>query len=197
MLSAGMTINAVAINTGCSTRAIRHLRQRFQATWRTEDRPRSGRPRVTACGQDRYIRYTYLHNRFQTATATSANTHGTHNNRISAKNVRNGLHKGGRSARRPYVGCVLARRQSVNIVNWAHTHQRWLRQQWNSRVQIYRRKNERYSDCCVLERGRVFFFFFFWGGGGGVLSWSGRALHMGFALILSYQREFECQTLPR
>ena len=35
MLNAGMTINAVAVNIRCSTRAIRHLRQRFQATGRT------------------------------------------------------------------------------------------------------------------------------------------------------------------
>ena len=37
MLNAGMTMNAAAMNIGCSTRAIRHLRQRFQATGRTED----------------------------------------------------------------------------------------------------------------------------------------------------------------
>ena len=29
MLNAGMTMNAVALNIGCSTRAIRHHRQRF------------------------------------------------------------------------------------------------------------------------------------------------------------------------
>ena len=88
MLHAGMTI-AVALNTGCSSRAIRHLRQRFQATGCTEDRPRSGRPCVTTRGQDRYIRNTHQRYRFHTATATAANTHDTHYNRISAKNVRN------------------------------------------------------------------------------------------------------------
>ena len=31
LLNAGMTMNAVVMNTGCSTRANRHLRQRFQA----------------------------------------------------------------------------------------------------------------------------------------------------------------------
>ena len=56
MLNAGMTMNSVAMNIECSTRAIRHLRERFQATGRTEDRPRSGRPRVMTCGQGRYIR---------------------------------------------------------------------------------------------------------------------------------------------
>ena len=55
ILNAGMTMNAVAMNIGCSTRAIRHLMQRFQATGRTEDRPRSRRLRVMTRGQDRYI----------------------------------------------------------------------------------------------------------------------------------------------
>ena len=48
MLNAGMKMNADAMNIGCSTRAIRHIRQRFQAIGRTEDRPRSGRPRFPA-----------------------------------------------------------------------------------------------------------------------------------------------------
>ena len=37
MINAGMTMNAVAMNTWCSARAIRHLRQRFQATGLTDD----------------------------------------------------------------------------------------------------------------------------------------------------------------
>ena len=109
MLNAGVTMNAVAMNTGCPTRAVRHLRQRFQETGRTEDRPCSGRPCVTTRGQDRYNRNIHKCNRFQTASATSANTHGTHNNHISAQTVCNRMRKGGISACRPlYVGCVLA-----------------------------------------------------------------------------------------
>ena len=90
-LNTGMTMNAVAMNIGCSTRAIRHLRQRFQATGRTEDRPRSGRPSFTTRGQDRYIRNTHLRNFFQTDTAIPASIHGTHNNCISVQTVRNCL----------------------------------------------------------------------------------------------------------
>ena len=109
-----MTMNAVPTNIGCSTRAIRHFRLRFHATGRKEDPPRSGRQRVTTRGQARYIRNTHQRNRFQTATATAANNHGTHNNRISAQTVRNCLSEGGLCARRPYVCCVLARRHRVN-----------------------------------------------------------------------------------
>ena len=108
-----------------------HLRQRFQATGRTEHQPGSGRPRVTMRCQDRYIRNIHQRNCFQTATPTAANTHGTHNNRISAQTVRNRMRDGGLSAHCPYVGCVLARHHRVNRVKWARTHQRWLRQQWN------------------------------------------------------------------
>ena len=103
-----------------------------------------------------------------------------------------------KSARRPYVGCVLARCHRVNRLNWAHTciaYQRWLRQQWNSvlfsvesrftihrgdtRVRVYRRRNERYADCSLLERGRF---------GSGVLPWYGRELHMAFTLIASLSK---------
>ena len=91
MPNAGMTMNAVAMNNGCSTRAIRDIKQRFQATGCTQNRPRSGRSRVTTRDQDRYVLKTH---RFQTATATASNTHGTYNNRISAKTVRNRLQDG-------------------------------------------------------------------------------------------------------
>ena len=76
MLNAGATMNAVAKNTGCSTRAIQHLRQHFQVTRHTEDQPRSGCLRVITCGQDHYIWNTHrvLPKRFRTATATAANT---------------------------------------------------------------------------------------------------------------------------
>ena len=94
ILNAGMTMNAVAMNR-CSTRAIRHLMQRFQATGLTEDRLRSGYLRVMTRGQDRFLRSTHLRNRFQTATATAANTHGTYNNRISAQTVQNRFREGG------------------------------------------------------------------------------------------------------
>ena len=40
MLNASMTMNAVAMKFGCSTRAIRHPRQRFQATGRRDAWPR-------------------------------------------------------------------------------------------------------------------------------------------------------------
>ena len=99
---------------------FRYLSQRFQETGRMEDRPRSGRPRITTRGQDRYVPNTHLHNRFQTATATAANTHGTHKNRISAQTVRNCLRKGVLNTRR---ALCFGTSHCVNRVNLARTRQ--------------------------------------------------------------------------
>ena len=69
----------------------------------------------------------------------------------------------------------------LNRLNWARVHTRWIRRRWNTvlfsdesrlslqrgdgRVRVYRRRNVRYADCCVLERDRF-------GGGGSVMVWA-------------------------
>ena len=157
MFNAGIMMNAVAMYIGYSTRPVRHLRQRFEATGLTEDRPCSGRLCVSKRYQDRYIRNMHLGNRFQTATATAANTNGIHNNRKPAQTVRNRLREGGLGARRPHLRCVFARRHGINRVNWARTHQHLVRQQWNyvlfsdeSRFTIHR------GDDRVREKEKLF-----------------------------------------
>ena len=47
MLQAGMRTVEIARQLGTSARTIRRLRERFNTTGKTKDRPRSGRPRVT------------------------------------------------------------------------------------------------------------------------------------------------------
>ena len=146
MLDAGMSTKHVAMHTGCCSRA-------------TNDLPRRGRPRAKTRGQDIYIMNTHLRNRFQTATATAANTPGLHNNQISLQTVRNRVRENGLHARRPCVGWVLTltQRHRQNCVNWARVHTRWIRQRWNTvlfldesrfslqrgdcRVRVYRRRN--------------------------------------------------------
>ena len=106
MLEAGASTEDVAAQVGSSLQAVRSLRRRFVQTRSTEDLPRSGRPRVTTLAQDRYILNQHLRNRFLTVTATASVTHGTHNPRISAQTMRNGLAENNLHARRPYIGTV-------------------------------------------------------------------------------------------
>ena len=56
--------------------------------WKTADRPRSGRSRVTTPGQDRRIVISHLRDRFMPATAIVRITLGQHNPRISCHTAR-------------------------------------------------------------------------------------------------------------
>ena len=98
--------------------------------------------------------------------------------RISCRNTQ--LPDEGKFIRLPLYYVSVNNANGIKGVNWARTRQRWFRQQWNSvvfsdesrftlhrrdgRVRVYRRRTERYTDCCVLERDRF-------GGGGSVLVW--------------------------
>ena len=136
----------------------------------TNDRPRSGRPRVTTRRQDRYIRLTHLRNRFRTAVETFQVTPGTHNNRISADTVRIRLQEFGLRPRRPYVGMPLTPRRRQVRMAWLTQHRPnlFLLRQWRNvmfsdesryllyraegRQRVYRPDGERFRDNCLVER---------------------------------------------
>ena len=54
------------------------LFRRYVATGSTNDRPRSGQPRVSIRRQDNYIRQRHLRDRFTTAVSTANVTRGIH-----------------------------------------------------------------------------------------------------------------------
>jgi hypothetical protein len=121
---------ARAIN--CNVRTVRRLRQCYSETGRTADRPRSGRPPA----QDRYIRTSHLLDRYRMATTTArvtpGVTPGTHNPSIYAQTVCNGLREPGLRACRPVVRQVLTRHHRQQRRQWAQTHCRWTRQDWQN-----------------------------------------------------------------
>ena len=55
MLEAGLGQRTVARRLGCSQPAISNLARRYNQTHSVNDRPRTGRPRVTTPAQDRQI----------------------------------------------------------------------------------------------------------------------------------------------
>jgi len=168
MPEAGCTTAEFAARVGASVINPKHSAAISQ-TGSTRDLPRSGRPRVTSRAQDCYILNQHLRDRFRTAAATSAVTPGTHNS-IYAQTVRNRLAESGLHGHRPYVGSVLSRRHRNDRKQWALRNINWTRQRWRTilctdesmfvlsradgRVRLYRRRNERYVDCCVLQRHR-------------------------------------------
>ena len=103
MLQGCMRTADVARAINCNNRTVRCLRQHYRETGWTADYPHSGRPRVTAPAQDRYIRTSHLQDRYRMATTTAQVTPGRHNPSISAQTVRNRLREAGLRACRPVV----------------------------------------------------------------------------------------------
>ena len=139
MLLRGTSQAVIARNFQVSKSTITRLYQHLQQTGMTNDRPRSGRPRVTTCLQDRYMCLSHLRNRFRTALETAQVTPGTHNNRISADTVRNRLQEFGLRPRHPYVGMPLT-------PWWRQVRMAWLTQHRPNLFPLRQWHNVMFSD---------------------------------------------------
>ncbi|GFR71071.1 transposable element Tcb2 transposase [Elysia marginata] len=107
VLQAGLSISEVSLRMNVNRTTIFRLRQRLHETDTLSDRPRSGRPRWTTERQDRNLVRNHVNNRFLSAPASSRQTRGRINQRISANTERRLLSKSGLLARRPYIGPIL------------------------------------------------------------------------------------------
>ena len=128
---------------------------------------------MTSQQNDRYITLMHLRNRFLPATATARQLG------VNAQRSRNRLRQNNIPirTRRPYTGPILTALHRAARPLWAQRHLHWTRRQWHNvifcdesrfsvsyadgRVRVYRRRNERYAQCCVRERDRF--------GGGSVM----------------------------
>jgi hypothetical protein len=115
-LQAGESQIEVARTLNINQSTISRLWNRFQQTGSTNDRQRSGRPRIATPGQYRYIRVFHLWNRTTVAASTTAaGIPGFR--RISSQTVHNGfdsmaLDPGGRNLER-YWRCYRDMKESV------------------------------------------------------------------------------------
>ena len=87
-LQAGRSVRDVAATFWCHLATIYRLETRHHLTGAVNDRPRSGRPRVTSRRQGSHIRFVHLRERSRPATVTTRETARTHNNSISGSTVR-------------------------------------------------------------------------------------------------------------
>ena len=126
---------------------------------------KSGRPRITTQQQDRYIISGVLRNRRLNTRMIQARVTARYGRRISYQTIRRRLHAGQlrsrRAARKPLV-TVLHR---TNRLRWCRQHRPWNLARWRSvmfsdesrfclkhndaRIRVWRRRGERFADCCV------------------------------------------------
>lgn len=76
MLMAGVSVSAIAQRMQVHRDTVRNTQRNYQLTGSTKELKRSGRPRITTPGQDRYIRTQHLRHRFRPATETASTIPG-------------------------------------------------------------------------------------------------------------------------
>jgi transposase len=192
MLEAGMDQKRAARIMRCQPKTIARLVSRYQETGSVEDRPRSGRPRVTTRNQDRFIQLTHLRDRFRSASQTAAVTIGLHQRPVSDRTIRRRLNSYGLMCRRPLKAPILTEVRMENRLQWARIRTRWTLQRWGSvlftdecrfcvsiadgRRRVWRRRKERFARSCILQFDR-------WGGAN-VMVWGGISLNYRTPLVV-------------
>ena len=181
MLQAGATQRYAAAQFGVTQSVVQRIWQRFLDTGSVEERPKSGRPRKTSAVDDRYIVTMSRRQRFDTArTLNQQFLHAT-GITICEQTIRNRLHDNGIHARRPAVRPPLTRDHRTARRQFAAQYEdvplgslrkilftdesRFCVDNSDGRKCVWRRKNERFVNCCVAEHDR-------WGGPS-VMVWGG------------------------
>ncbi|GFR88520.1 transposable element Tc1 transposase [Elysia marginata] len=116
---AGLPISDVSLRMNVNRTTIFRLRHRLHETDTVSDRPRSGRPRCTTQRRDRNLVRNHVNNRFLSASASSRQTRGRNYQRMSANTIRRRLSTSGLSARRTYIGPILAQHHRHQRTLWA------------------------------------------------------------------------------
>lgn len=188
LLECGQTQTEVARRFNVNRSTISRLVQRYNVTGSVADRPRPGAMAATTRRQDVYIRQRHLRNRTLTATSTANLVIGTRGRPIHRTTVSKRLRNYGIRCRRPAKVPVLTQRhqrlrlqwarQHVNNVNWNRVvfsdESRFNLFNADGRIRVYRRRNERFADNCVMENQRY--------GGGSVMVWG--AINSAFKSVL-------------
>lgn len=180
-LEAGVPGFRVAASFGVSPGTISKLRSKFRETGEVKDRPRSGRPKKTTPQEDRFVTLATLRNRRLTARELQARFMQRYQRRLSTQTVRNRLHQARLKARKAVRRPAMTARHCQARLRWCRQRQLWNLQMWekvmfsdesrfclrrcDGRIKVWRRRGERYADCCT-DRVTAF-------GGGSVMVWGG------------------------
>ena len=169
MLDAGLSQVEISRRFCVHRTTINRLVDQLRRTQSINNRPRSGRPRVTSHVQDRYIRLRLLRNRFANAASIAADL--PFHRQISSRTVLRRLAAVGIRPRRPYRGPHLTQRHLRQRLEWACRQlkmdnstartnffsideSRFLLRRVDGQARVLHRHGERLRENCVLRHDR-------------------------------------------
>ena len=180
-----IAVREVARRLGVAPSVICRLQQRWQATGRVQDRPRSGRLRKTTRREDRYITRQETMARSSTTRRIRGQLRAATQTNVSVSNIKNRLHEVHLHARRPVKRPKLTCAHRRARLAWCRRHVRWTRAHWSrvmftdesrfalehpdGHTEVWRREGERFLDECVLPVTAF--------GGGSIMVWAGFSAH--------------------
>ncbi|KAL7847059.1 hypothetical protein SRHO_G00220390 [Serrasalmus rhombeus] len=144
---------------------ISKLKAKFHITGDVRDRLRSGCPKKMKPQEDRFLTLSGLRYHRLSSTDLQSSSAGRHDRRLSAQTIRNRLHtanlRSHLAARRPAMTALHCQARLL----WCQQHVHWNLNMWRNvmfsdefrfylqqldhRVKVWRRRGERYADCCT------------------------------------------------
>lgn len=128
MSNAGRSTRSIGNHFNVNHTVIVRLLQRHLDTGTVNDRPRSGRPRLTTRRNDRLLIRRAKANPF--TPAPQLRHHWPPGGRVSVRTLVRRLHRGNLRARRVVKRPALTARHRIIRLQWANDHRRWNMRSW-------------------------------------------------------------------
>lgn len=181
LIEDGRSQRYVSRALGIPRTTVQDAWNRYLETGSCTRRAGSGRRRATTTVDDRFVVLNALRDRRSTAVQLQHRLQTARGVEVSERTIRRRLVEGGLKSRRPATGPELLPRHRRARLEFARLHSNWTPHQWSKvlftdesrfclrspdgRERVWRRPNERYTDCTISER-RSF-------NGGSVMVWAG------------------------
>ena len=119
MLNSGVRQERVAEHFHVHQSTVSRLQNRYRATGRVRDLPRTAAQRLTSTRQGRYVVASYLRNRFRTARETARAIVGRKGRGLCERVLRRRLAARSLRCRRPSRRQIMAHQQRLALRRWA------------------------------------------------------------------------------
>ena len=175
----GYSMEAIGSRMKCSHSAVSKTLKRVRESGSVNDRPRSGRPRLSSARENRELVRISLRDRRLTSTQLKREWSETSQVSGSSRTVRRRLDDAGLYGRVARKKPLLTDRHKLIRLNWAKEHKNWSVHDWNmviwsdeskfnlfgsdGRVYIRRRIREDFHPDCIQQTVKF--------GGGNVMMW--------------------------